>query len=289
MASVVEHRVRRGCSGCSQVGVGEHHVGALAAELEGDGLDLTRAALSDADTDLRRAGEHDLRYVGVGHEPFPDDRAAPGENLEDVLRKSGLERQLTDPHRGEWSQLSRLQDDCVAGREGGSESPPRDRHGEVPGHDDADNAERLPEGDVDTAGDGDLVTGEPLRGSGVVGQHVADVAGLPAGVADGVAGVGDLELCQLLDVVVNDGREPAEQACPVARRNLSPGLERSLGPGHRGVGLLDRQGRDGGDGRRRDRVDDVVHGGHIRSKLRTRSQSVTERSKASTSIRPMFA
>ena len=50
------------------------------------------------------------------------------------------------------------------------------------------------EGHVDSTGLGNLATEEALGRSGVVGEHVADVAGLPARVADGVPGVGHLEL-----------------------------------------------------------------------------------------------
>jgi hypothetical protein len=80
--------------------------------------------------------------------------------------------------------------------------------------DDPDHPERLLEGHVDAAGDRDLASEQPFRSACVVVEHVADVACLPAGVADGVPGVADLQRRQLLDVVVHHGRETAQQAGP---------------------------------------------------------------------------
>ena len=68
------------------------------------------------------------------------------------------------------------------------------------------------EGDVDAAGHRDLPAEQPLGRRAVVGQHVADVAGLPAGVADGVAGVAHLELGELLDVRVDQRRRTGAAA-----------------------------------------------------------------------------
>ena len=78
-------------------------------------------------------------------------------------------------------------------------------------------------------------------------MHVADVARLPAGVPDHVAGVGHLERGQLLEVGVDGGGEAPEQAGPVARRHGPPGVEGGGGPCDGGVGLLRRQALDLGD------------------------------------------
>ena len=104
----------------------------------------------------------------------------------------------------------------------------------------ADDAERLLERDVDAAGDRDLPAEQPLGRGRVVGQHVADVAGLPAGVADGVAGVGHLELGQLLEVGVDLARRTGAAAGRgrpgLTARQAGPA---ALGRGDRRVGLLD--------------------------------------------------
>jgi len=48
-------------------------------------------------------------------------------------------------------------------------------------------------------------------------KHVADVARLPAGIANGVAGVGHFELGQLFDVVIDDLTEPTQHAGTITR------------------------------------------------------------------------
>ena len=91
------------------------------------------------------------------------------------------------------------------------------------------------------AGDRDLPAEQPLRRGGVVVQHVADVARLPAGVADRVAGVGHLERGQVLEVGVDGLGEPAQQPGPVAGRHRPPRRgARGARPGDRRVGLLGR-------------------------------------------------
>ena len=117
----------------------------------------------------------------------------------------------------------------LPGRQGRREAPARDRHREVPGHDHPDHAERLAEGDVDPARHRDLPAEQPLRGGGVVVQDVADVAGLPAGVADGVAGVAHLELGQLLDVIIHQTRRTGAAAgpAPPGRSSRQAGKARS--------------------------------------------------------------
>ena len=122
----------------------------------------------------------------------------------------------------EWGELRRLQDHGVARRQGGSESPAGDGHGEVPRDDDPHHPEGLVEGQVDAAGHGDLAPAVPLGRGGVVLQHVPHVARLPAGIADHVAGVGHLEPGQLLAVGVHGRREAPQQARPVTGCHVAP-------------------------------------------------------------------
>ena len=211
---------------------------------------------------LGRPGEDDLAHGGGVDEALAHDRALPGDHLEDALRQTGLQRQLGQPQRGQRGQLGRLEHDRVARREGRRQPPAGDRHREVPRHDDPDDAERLLEGDVDAAAHRDLPSGQPLRGRGVVVQDVADVARLPPRVADRVAGVGHLELRQLLDVGVDLLGEPAQQASAVGRVDRPPGRQRSGGAGDRGVGLLGGRGRDGRQHLLGGRVDQLGGRGH---------------------------
>ncbi len=197
--------------GGRDVRVGEHDVGALAAELEGHPLHLVSAARHDPLAHLGGAGEADLAHERVRHEPLADHRTLAGDDREHVLRQTGLEGELAEPDGGERGQLRGLEHDRVARRQGRREAPARDRHREVPGHDDADHAERLEECQVDAAGHRDLPTEHPLGGAGVIVEAVADVARLPAGVAPGVAGVADFHLGELVEVVVHHRREPPQE------------------------------------------------------------------------------
>ena len=146
----------------------------------------------------------------MSDEAVSDHRPLARDNGEDSLGDSRLEGELSQADRRERRDLGGLQHDRASRGQCGCESPACDRHGEVPGDDDAHDADGLVEGHVDAAGHGDLAAEEALRSAGVVGQHVADVARLPARIADGVAGVGDLELGKLLDVVLDYQTEAAE-------------------------------------------------------------------------------
>ena len=174
-----------------------------------------------------------LRTSGWVTNRSPTTEPLPGQHGEHALGQARLERQLADPDRRQRRDLGRLEHDRVAGRQRGRESPAGDGHREVPGHDHADHAERFAEGDVDAAGHRDLPAEEALGCGGVVVQAVADVARLPAGVADRVAGVLDLEPGQLLDVRVDDGGERSAAAGParpgrrLARTRTRPGRARS--------------------------------------------------------------
>ena len=127
----------------------------------------------------------------------------------------------------------------------GREAPARDGHREVPRHDDRDDAEGLLEGEVDPSRDRDLLPEEPLGRGRVVGEDVADVARLPPRVADGVAGVLDLELGELLEVVVDDLAEAAQEPAPVGGRQGAPRRADLDRAGDRLVGLLDPDEVDG--------------------------------------------
>ena len=102
----------------------------------------------------------------------------------------------------------------LPGGQGGRQPPAQDRHGEVPRHDQPDDADRLLERDVEAARHRDLLAGQPLRGGRVVAQHVADVARLPAGLADRVARAGHLQLGEFLEVARPPPRRSGAAAWP---------------------------------------------------------------------------
>ena len=143
-------------------------------------------------------------------EPLPHNGSLTRQYREDTLREAGVEGQFGQAQGGQRGQLGGLEHDGVAGRERGREPPPGDRHREVPRHDDADDAERFVERHVDAARHRDLPAGQPFRCARVVVEDVADVARLPAGVADRVPRVADLKGGERLDMTVHSGREATQ-------------------------------------------------------------------------------
>ncbi|CAM5504566.1 hypothetical protein SFUMM280S_08997 [Streptomyces fumanus] len=248
LAGVVEEGQGGGRGGGFQVGVGEDDVGALAAQFQGDALEPGGAAGQDVLADGGGPGEDDLRHVRVVDQGPSGDRAVAGQHLEEVLGQARVEGEVGEAERGERGGLGGLEQDRVAGGEGGGGAPGGDRHGEVPGGDHADHAQRFEDRHVQAAGHRDLPAGEPLHSPGRVVEQVADVARLPAGVAEGVPGLGDLQEGQFLQVLVDGGGEPAQQPGTVAGRQGGPARLRADGAGDGGVDVGGGGGRDGGDG-----------------------------------------
>ena len=224
-----------------------------------------------------------FRTSGWSTKRCPTIGALARQHLEDPLGDAGLEGELTEADRRQRGELGGLEHDGAAGRQSGGESPSRDRHGEVPRHDDADHADGLGEGDVDAAGDRDLAAEQPFRRRGVIVQDVADVARLPARVADRVAGAADLEPGELLDVPVDGVGEAPQQACAVPGGHGAPRGQRRRRAGDRLVRRLGVEERDGGDDVLRRRVEHLRRDSHSRSNPLTRSQSVTAASNAASS------
>ena len=94
LAGVVEHRAGHAGRGRFEVGVGEHDVGALAAELERDPLQRVGRAAHDVLADRGRPGEADLGDVGMVDQPLAGRRSVADDDVEDALGDAGLERQL---------------------------------------------------------------------------------------------------------------------------------------------------------------------------------------------------
>src|ERR1019366_2106561 len=161
LSRVVEDRIGRSRGRGFDVGVGEDDVGALSPELEGHPLYLLGAPGHDLLADLGRAGEADLADGGMGHKAPADHRAPAGQDLENALGDAGLQGQLAQADRRQRCQVRRLQHDRIARSERRPEAPRGDRHGEVPGHDDPDDPDRLAESDVHAAGHRYLAPEEP--------------------------------------------------------------------------------------------------------------------------------
>ena len=169
-------------------------------------------------------------------EPLAHDPARPGDHVDDALRNPSLEDKLPQPQRRERRQLRRLQHDRVAGRERGPELPARDVEREVPRHDQPANAERLAKGDVGAAVDGNRLAVVLVHGAGVEMEDVGDHRHLAARTGDRLSHVPRLDLRQLLGVVLDETREPPEQAGAIGHPDGAPGGERGARTCH---GLVD--------------------------------------------------
>ena len=201
-----------------QVGVGEHDVGALAAQLEGDPLHLGGAAGHDPLADLGRAGEADLADRRVGDEPLPDHRALARHDVEHV-RRAARPRSASSASRIAVSGVSSagLSTTVLPAARAGANPQPAIGIGKFHGT----ITPTTPSGSwkVTSIPPGTGICRPVSRSgrAGVVVQDVADVAGLPPGVADGVAGVADLQLRPAPPGARRPRRRTAAAAGPVRR------------------------------------------------------------------------
>ena len=117
----------------------------------------------------------------------------PGRTDTAVGRHAGLDEDVAEQQRGERGERRRLEDDRVAAGQGRGELPGGDEQREVPRHDEAADADRLAQHDVEPGVlDRDDRAEVLVGGAGVVLEHVGRRVRLPAGVADRVAGVAGL-------------------------------------------------------------------------------------------------
>ena len=101
---------------------------------------------------------------------------------------------------------------------------------EVPGHDQADDAERLPERERLPAGDRDRLAVVLVDGAGVEVEDLRDHAHLAARARDRLADVARLDPRQLLPVLLDQLGQPPQQPGAIGGRDGTPGRERLLRP-----------------------------------------------------------
>ena len=111
--------------------------------------------------------------------------------------------------------------------------------GKFHGRDQPDDPERLAEGDVDPAGDGNRLAVVLVDRAGVEMEHLGHHPDLPASARDRLAGVGRFEAGEGFGVLLDEAREPAEQATTVGWSHGAPGRECGRRTRDSGVGFLD--------------------------------------------------
>ena len=218
---VVDHRV--------EVGVGEHDVGVLAAELDRDPLHRLGRRAQDRLPRRQPSGERDHVHRLVRHQRRPD-RAGAQHEVHRPCGNARLHQQLHQLDGGQWGQLAGLDDDGAACREGRRQLPGDLQQRVVPGRDQRAHADRF----ADDAADHLRPSGvdQPpavLAGQrGVVGEHADHVVDVQAALGQGLARVEGLRTGDLLPVAHQQPRDPGQQRPPLAGGGTRPrtGVER---------------------------------------------------------------
>ena len=209
-----------------EVGVGEHDVGALAAELErraGEPARRPRAAISLPVPSLPVKA---MRATSGWSTSAPPASPSPVTTLMTPVREAGL---LGQAHRLEDARagvLRRLDDDGVAGRERRRQRVHHEQHGRVPGDDDPDHAERLAQRVVEDARAvvRDDAALDLVREAAEVVEPLGDHPQLAEHLLVELAVVAGLHGRDLGGVLGDRVGEAHHQAAAARRRERSPGL-----------------------------------------------------------------
>ena len=190
LARIIEHGIGRLAGEPLQVRVREYHVGALATQLQADLLDRARRESQDLLSGSGLSRERDLADTRMCSEGRTRHGTRARHDVDDPVREPGLQAQLAQSERRERRPRCRLEDGGVARRQGGRELPGGHHQREVPGHDEADDADRLAQRQVQPGlGHRDGLTVVLVRGPTEVFEDPCGGADLPAGAADGFADV----------------------------------------------------------------------------------------------------
>ena len=205
--------------------VGEHHLRALAAELQRHLLRAARGRrLHHRDAGAGGPRERELADVGVPGQRAARDPTRALHDVEDAGRHAGLCREFGEAHEREGRHLGGLDDDCVAGRERRRDLPGGHDQREIPGRDSTDDAVRFRDDEAELVGAGrrhlaaELVgifgeEADPLgRERHVPGERVTDRAGRTDG----------FEARQRGRVGVHEVGPAAQDTRAVARRPARP-------------------------------------------------------------------
>eukprot|EP00760_Papus_ankaliazontas_P027766 PhM_4_TR3439/c0_g1_i2/m.94172 len=188
------------------VSIGTDDKGRLAAELEGDTLQVALGGELHHDlADLSRAREGTLVNVHVGGQGSARGGAVAGHNVDDAGGVAGLVHKLGEAQGGERRLLGGLKDDAAAARERGRKLPRGHQEREVPGDDLADDAEGLATHDrEEVAVDGVGLALNLVGPAGVVAEALDSECDVNVeGLAEGLSVVKGLERRQLLLVLLD--------------------------------------------------------------------------------------
>ena len=151
--------------------------------------------------------------------------AEAGNDVDHAGGESRLERQLTQPKRGERRLLGRLEHDRAARRQRRAPFPGDHQHREIPGDDLPGDAHRLALGVAEVPpADRDRLAVDLVGPAGVVAEAVDHQRQVGvAALADRLAVIERFELGQLVDVRFDQVGELVHQPPAVAGVHLAPG------------------------------------------------------------------
>ncbi len=207
-----------------EVGVGEDDVRALAAKLESHALERIGRILHDQLAGRGLTREGNLVDALVAYQRGASRLAEAGDDVDHTRGIACFQCQFAHPQRGERGLLGRLEHDGTACRQRRPPFPGNHQHGEVPGDDLADHAQRLAPTVAEViAANRNRLAMDLVGPARVVAQaidHQRQVA--VAALVDRLAVVQSFQLGQLVDVLFDQLRELVHQPAAVARVHLLP-------------------------------------------------------------------
>ena len=159
--------------GRRQIGIGEHDVGALAAEFKGQPFELVGCLPHDDLRRFARAREGHFVDAGVLHDRGAGGGAEAGHHIDHAIGDARLLREPRQPQAGQRCLLGRFHHDRAAGSQGRAPFPGHHQDREIPGDDLPRHADRLASGVAEVvAVDGDRLAMDLVGPTGVVAQGV---------------------------------------------------------------------------------------------------------------------
>ncbi len=200
LSGLEESAVDRAIHGNAEIGVIQHHERVLAAHLELELGKPSRALLRDVLAGIDGSGEAHRGDVGRIQKRLADHRAPPHHQIEHARGRARTLQDVRDRPGARRYQVSGLEHHGVAIGERRGDLPGGNRQREIPGRDQADDAERLA---VDVDLDARPHRGYPLAGKAqrLAREELEDLTGatrLGDAVGAGLAFLAREEFAELL-------------------------------------------------------------------------------------------
>lgn len=203
--------------GVVNVSIVKDNVGRLATQLKGDLLQVTLGSgLQDGTANEGRASEGNLVNVHVGGDGSTSSATETRDDVDDAGREASLNDQLGGIQTRQRSLLRSLDDDGVAGSDGGTDLPSPHEDGEVPGNNLATDTNRLVAGVRQGLSVGvNGLTVNLVSPATVVAQAARGVGNVDLGHGHGLAVVQGLDGSQGLDITLEQVSQLGEHTATV--------------------------------------------------------------------------